>query len=163
MTKIDFYIAPESTSEVVNSTASHAAGSAANSHWMVACRVIEKAYRKNMHVYVHMANEPDANAFDDLLWSYRPNAFVPHQIENTAAPECKVIIGCFNENPTREQTQDKQPCELLVNLSGQQPEFFSRYLRLAEVVSTDAEAKSASRERYKYYQDRGYPLAVHQL
>jgi len=175
MTKIDFYIAPESKNDAADNIALSKANSSSNSptdlsgnlsvnaHWLVACRVVEKAYRKNMHVYVHMANKPDANAFDALLWSYRPNAFVPHHIENTDAPECKVIIGCFNENPSSEVTKERQPCELLVNLSGQQPEFFSRYLRLAEVVSANAEAKSASRERYKYYQDRGYPLAVHQL
>jgi DNA polymerase-3 subunit chi len=47
---------------------------------------------------------------------------------------------------------------VLVNLAPQVPEFFSRYERVAEVVDANAERRELSRERYRFYRDRGYKL-----
>lgn len=152
MTKIDFYIAgSENPSD-------------ANSHRLIACRIIEKAYRKNLSVYVHTDNERDAVDIDKLLWSFRANSFIPHDMDNSAAEKNTdstvtsapaVLISCSG-NP-------RQHGDVLVNLSSQRPEFYGRFLRLAEIVSADDKAKAQSRERYKYFRDRGYPLNVHQL
>ena len=152
MTKIDFYIAGSENA------------SDANSHRLIACRIIEKAYRKNLSVYVHTDNEQDAADIDELLWSFRANSFIPHEMDNdaeekntdsaaTLAPA--VLISCSG-NP-------RQHSDVLVNLSNQRPEFYGRFLRLAEIVSADDQSKTKSRERYKYFRDRGYPLNVHQL
>lgn len=46
--------------------------------------------------------------------------------------------------------------EVLVNLSAEVPYFFSRFEITCEVVHDDQQAREIARERYRYYQERGY-------
>jgi DNA polymerase III subunit chi len=43
------------------------------------------------------------------------------------------------------------------------PPWFGRFNRVAEPVGADEAARAAARERYRYYQDRGYTLNTHKL
>ena len=52
---------------------------------------------------------------------------------------------------------------VMINLGLDVPEFFSRFERVLEIVDADPSARSKSRERYKFYRDRGYELATHNL
>jgi DNA polymerase-3 subunit chi len=51
----------------------------------------------------------------------------------------------------------------MINLAAEVPEFFSRYRRVAEVVDGDATRRAQSRDRYRFYRDRGYTLNTHQV
>jgi DNA polymerase-3 subunit chi len=53
--------------------------------------------------------------------------------------------------------------EVLVNLGSTLPQFFTRFRRLVEVVGDDPEDRAQARQRYRYYKDRGYPLATHEV
>ncbi|MBT8149622.1 MAG: DNA polymerase III subunit chi [Pseudomonadales bacterium] len=144
MTQVDFYIAP---------------GSEFSHCLTVACRVAEKAWRKNHHVYIHTADAAAMQTVDDLLWSFRPNSFVPHRHEHSeqAAPENApdVLIACSG-TPFDHH-------DVLINLTDQTPDFFARFTRIAEIVAGDESSRARSRERYKYYRQRGFPLEVHNL
>ena len=149
MTQVDFYILNE-------------AGELP--HLKTSCRVIEKAWGKRHSVYVHTADQAMMQQMDDLLWTFRPNSFVPHRSENTADSETNaepdsafpdIVIACSG-NPGQHH-------DVLINLTDDTPEFFGRFKRIAEIVPGDEAAKAKSRERYKYYRKRGYPLNVHQL
>jgi DNA polymerase-3 subunit chi len=48
-----------------------------------------------------------------------------------------------------------------MNLGHALPASFASFERLLELVGTDAEELQAGRERYRFYRDRGYPLANH--
>ena len=54
-------------------------------------------------------------------------------------------------------------CDYLVNLSTERPDFFSRYLKFAEILDTSEEILTAGRKRYAFYRDRGYTLEYYQL
>jgi DNA polymerase-3 subunit chi len=41
--------------------------------------------------------------------------------------------------------------------------FFSRFERVAELVSGDADVRQQGRKRYSFYKDRGYPLRTHEI
>ena len=157
MTEIDFYIA---SSNAADSAAVTDTGREAH---LIACRLAEKAYRRGLRVYVHTGCSDSASAFDTMLWDFRPNAFVPHAL--TESPEARlaeVLIGCDGETPGGHEASMERR-EVLINLSGERPSFFPSYQRLAEIVAADEPSKIASRERYRYYKDRGYPLKVHNL
>lgn len=144
MTKVDFYIAPVSElSECMK----------------IACRLVEKAWRRQHNVYIHTADEQSMHAVDEMLWSFRPNSFIPHRHEqsDTTAPQSlpDVVVACSGE--------PGQHHDILVNLTEETPDFFGRFTRIAEIVSGNEQAKAKSRERYKYYRKRGFPLDVHQL
>lgn len=158
MTKIDFYITNINTLD---------------DYLNFACRLTEKAFRKQCDVYLHTANEEHMAALDKLLWTFRPNSFLPHSSEThsenssdateknnnvvaeSASETGEILVACSGD--------PREHHDVLINLTEQTPEFFSRFSRVAEVVMGNDEAKKKSRERYKYYRDRGYPLEVHNL
>lgn len=144
MTAIDFYIL----------------GGASNEARLVtACRIAEKAVLHEQHVFIRPASDGEARQLDELLWTFSQGSFVPHRVvtgaEQEQPPE-PVLIG-HGAEPVSERW------DLLINLSGDVPEFFSRYARVAEVVDADDERRARGRERYRYYRDRGYTLNTHQV
>lgn len=48
--------------------------------------------------------------------------------------------------------------QVLFNLAADVPHFFSRFDTTYEVVHENNQSKVLGRERYRYYQERGYPL-----
>lgn len=119
-----------------------------------ACRLIEKIYRQRYHVHVHADGLDQAAELDDLLWTFRPDRFIPHCLVSTGV-QAPVTIAHDHE-PDNDQ-------QVLVNLSGEVPHFFSRFERVAEVVPRDAGSRQSARANYKFYRDRGYPLHYHQM
>jgi DNA polymerase-3 subunit chi len=122
--------------------------------FLFACRLIEKAWRQGHRVYIHVGTSEDCGEMDNLLWSFRPDRFIPHDVGNTS-PAGPVHIGYNGEPGTHN--------DVLVNLSGEVPEFFSRFTRVAEVVPLDAEQREKARTNYRFYRDRGYPLQYHSI
>ncbi len=144
MTRIDFYITEQSGPQ---------AG------LLLACRIAEKAYRQQLPTHIHTASPQQTGEMDSLLWTFRSESFIPHEQSdhNTSIPDTlpypPVTIG--SEVPARSEI------EVVINLAPEVPLFFSRHNRLAEII--DGNGKAAGRERYKFYKDRGYELAVHNL
>lgn len=118
------------------------------------CRLIDKIYRLGHQIYVHASSGEEASALDELLWSFREESFVPHALAggNQSAP---IRIGHDHE------PDDHQ--EVLVNLSGKVPDFFSRFDRVAEVVPQNENRRESARENFRFYRDRGYPLEYHNM
>ena len=139
MTRISFYVLK---------------GSDENERQVFACRLIEKAYLQGNHIYIHTETAEQAKQLNDVLWSFRPDSFVPHELINEqTVDDCPILIG-HNASPPRLMN-------LLINLSPQHPMFFSQFERVAEFVNDDEQIKAAGRERYRFYQQRGYDLDIH--
>jgi DNA polymerase III subunit chi len=139
MTRIDFYILPETAGP-------------ADSMVMTACRLCDKAVGAGKRVYVS-ADAATAADFDGALWSFRQGAFIAHERYEGGTledPRPHVLIGSA-EPPDSHH-------EVLVNLADPVPDFFSRFERVLEIVAGDAGQRAASRARYKFYRDRGYEL-----
>ena len=140
MTQVDFYIL---------------AGSDPSGCEQFACRLTEKAFRAGYRVHLNSATPEQAEQLDKLLWSFRPGSFIPHRCAPTEDEEVPVVIGCDAE-PERET-------DLLINLADTTPPFFSRFQRVAEIVNQDPQRREKGRQRYRFYQERGYPLAHHNI
>ena len=121
-----------------------------------ACRLIEKAYTQGNQIYIHTDSAEQTNEVDQLLWSFRADSFVPHQTMADQNPDrCPILIGHDVEPP--------RLMNLLINLSPEQPLFFSQFERVAEIIDEDQDRKVQGRERYRFYQQRGYQLDTHKL
>lgn len=139
MTRIDFY--------VLNSYSS-------NARLQFACRLAYKAWQHNRRVYLHCGSEGEAEELDELLWSFRPDTFLPHALYECHGDE-PVVCGWGREPDPYN--------DLLINLSNETPEFFSRFNRLAEILVNHEPIIVPGRERFRFYRDRGYPLDTHQI
>lgn len=118
------------------------------------CRLIDKVYRKGHQIYIHTQNEQDSSTLDDLLWTFRPERFIPH-CRYTDKFEAPIKIGCHSEP---EEHQD-----VLVNMASQVPDFFSRFERVAEIVPRSESSRDQARTNFRFYQERGYPLKYHKM
>lgn len=139
MTQVDFYVLPENGSL----TAYTAVG-----------RIAEKALARGHQIFVQVKDKAEATALHDGLWTYRAESFLPHAIMGDAEGE-PLIIG-WDDPPSEHD-------DVLINTTGSVPGHFARFGRLAEIVTPDAATLDASRQAWRFYRDRGYPLAKHDL
>ena len=123
--------------------------------------MIEKAYLLNLKVLVLNDTLADAQALDELLWTFNERSFVPHTLcvdTGPADPSTPVHLTVANgaEPPILE-------ADLLLNLAVTLPANLQRYGRIAEVIDADEERRRSGRERFKAYRELKLPMETHQL
>ena len=106
-----------------------------------------------MYIYIHTDSEVTTEQMDDLLWSWNEDSFIPHGI----APDKEVRVEIGHDYEPIEH------CDYLINLSNERPAFFGRFKRMAEILDQNQEILTKGRDRYRFYQDRGYHLDYHKL
>jgi DNA polymerase-3 subunit chi len=121
-----------------------------------ACRLIEKAYLRNLTVCVHLETPAEVETFDLLLWTFGDRSFVPH--ERTSAAEttphgAPVLVGCGRP----------AAADLLVNLASPAPEFYAGYARVADFVDAEPARREAGRRRFAFYRERGHTPETHRV
>ncbi len=146
MTQVDFHILQDTTVEA---------------RWLYTCRLVEKAAGLGHSVLIAVDTQDEAQILDDLLWSFKPESFIPHQIiseviagDDDSETETKVDITFSDDTGNHQQ--------VLINLRSQVPEYFSRFTRLSEIVIQEQKVLENTREHYRFYKQRGYPIAQHQ-
>ena len=103
---------------------------------------------------MHCPDHQVATRFDELLWTFRDTSFLPH-----------AVLPCEHEVPVGIGTAAAPGpgYDLLINLTHSVPEFFSRFERVVETTGCNDEQRQSARERYRYYQQRGYALETHKI
>lgn len=141
MPRIDFYILPEAS---------------ANSRLLLACRLIEKAHKNRHRVYIHAENQAEAYALDELLWTYRDDSFLPHNLYGDGPEPAPPIQIGFEATPEKYR-------DILLNLNKQVPAFYKQFSRVLEIVSDEPEIQAAAREHYRHYRAEGHEINTHKL
>ena len=143
MTRIDFYILPES---------------AQDDSILTACKLCDKAAAGGHRVYLHSADTDRRAMINDTPWSFRQGSFIAHEHwdgEALASPLPAVLIG--SAQPPGEYQ------EILLHLDGELPKWFSSFDRVLEIVPGTEPLRRQARERYRFYRERGYQLNTHNL
>ena len=141
-TRVDFYVLPDDSTDGPLATA---------------CRLCEKAVGSGKRVHIHAPDAAVAQEIDRLLWVYKQGGFIGHErvgASNDPAPAA-VLIGTGEPLPSHR--------DVLVNLDAAVPPFFDRFERVLEIVAGDAATRGRSRERFKFYRDRGLMPESHKL
>ena len=120
----------------------------------VAVRLADKAFAQGHRIFINAVDEAQARSLDEMLWSYRPASFLPHGLHGQEHSDT-IAIG-WGQEPNDHN-------DLLINLHLDIPEFFSRFQRVAEVVTQDPTSLAALRKSWKFYKERGYQLEKHDL
>jgi len=128
----------------------------ADSRLQVACQLAAKALQQRLRVLVYAPDDAIARELDRMLWTYQAIGFVPHcMASDPLAVETPVLIS-----------RDAQPTghdEVMMNLHIETPPAFSRFQRLVEIVGAEEADRQAARDRFRFYRDRGYEIASHDL
>jgi DNA polymerase-3 subunit chi len=120
----------------------------------VAARLADKAFQRGHRIFIHATDEAQATELNELLWSFRPASFLPHGLHGQEHSE-SIAIG-WGQEPDNHN-------DLLINLQLEIPSFFSRFARVAEVVTQEPDSLAALRKSWTFYKERGYQLEKHDL
>jgi DNA polymerase III subunit chi len=120
----------------------------------VAASLTDKAFQRGHRVFINAASEAQASELNELLWSFRPASFLPHGLLGEEHSEA-IAIG-WGQEPENHN-------DLLINLQLEIPPFFSRFARVAEVVTQEPDSLAALRNSWRFYKERGYQLEKHDL
>ncbi len=122
---------------------------------LLVCELARKAVHASQPLLVLAASNEQAEALDDLLWSFDPDDYLPHQIAGVDLDEEEadvLIVPPDMDVPMR---------PLVLNLrEAAVPGSFERVL---EVVPADESARGPLRERWKHYKDRGFEVNKHDM
>ncbi len=119
------------------------------------CELARKAYDANLWTLVMARDAAQAEALDDLLWSFDDDAYIPHQVAGSDDEDelTPVLIATPDRDiPLR---------ALVINLRDAPLE--GSFERVLEVVPADDSARGPLRERWKHYQARGLELKKYDM
>lgn len=118
-----------------------------------ACQLIDALREQDRTVFARVASDADARRLDETLWTFRDQAFIPHEIasaQSPSHPRVGVLIGT--------DAAPVSTAQVLINLADDSPATVGQYEELAEVVDADDQHKKLARERYRQYREQGFKL-----
>lgn len=142
MTRIDFYSLKEGSR---------------GDRFLLTCRLAERIHlSEGLRIYIYVPDRTQAQHLDRLLWTYKEQSFLPHGLaDRTDRALTPILIGHDGDPEDEDQ--------VLINLALDVPTFFGRFERLCEPVDQEPAVRTAGRERFRYYRDRGYEMHHHQI
>lgn len=116
---------------------------------LLVCELAKRAFTAQQPLLILTRDFAQAEAIDELLWSFDEDAFLPHQLagDDDDASTAILIVPPDIDTPDR---------PLLINLRESCPE--GRYERVLEVVAADAGERDGSRSRWRDYLQRGFEV-----
>ena len=122
---------------------------------LLVCELAKRGYAANLPILVLARDAAQAEALDDLVWSFDPDEYLPHQIAelDEGDDDTPILISTPEMDiPTR---------ALLINLRDAAPT--GSFDRVLEVVPADPSARGPLRERWKHYQALGFDVNKHDM
>lgn len=115
------------------------------------CELVEKAYQKGRRVFIQCETKTQAEDMDDLLWGFKAESFIPHNLQGEAPmPPPPIQLG-YSDNA-------KGFYDVLINLSNRIPLFHEQFKHIVELVDDDPETKARLRLQYREYQSLGHQV-----
>lgn len=121
------------------------------------CELARRAFESEQPTLILARDTAQAEELDDLLWSFDPDAYLPHQIAGIADPEDDEVTPILVVPPGAETP----PRPLVINLRDEAAG--GEFQRVLEVVPADASAREPLRARWREYQQRGFELTKHDM
>ncbi|WP_445766993.1 DNA polymerase III subunit chi [Rheinheimera sp.] len=116
-------------------------------HFALACQLCADLYRAKQRVFVYTADQKQAEAFDELLWQFDAERFVPHNLSGEG-PKYGAPIEISWQAP-------RQNRQVLINLADTVPAFANRFSQIIEFVPATEHEKAQARDRFKHYRQLG--------
>lgn len=123
---------------------------------LLVCELCRKANDAGLATLVLARDSAQAEELDDLLWSFNPDAFIPHQIAGSDEDEEEAVV--LIAAPGQEASA---PRPLVINL--RDAAWMQPCDRVLEVVPDDPSAREPLRERWRQYKAAGYALSKHDM
>lgn len=135
MAKISFYLFETSPERQVEST----------------CRLCRKILRQPAKIWIHCPDLETQKQLDERLWSFDPQSFLAHGINQPDAPICISADLPHDAN------------WIIFNFNNLALEAAAQFAHIIEIVENDEAAKQIGREKFKAYRKLGLAPQTHKL
>ena len=117
------------------------------------CQLTEKVYSQGHSLWIRLTSLVETKIFDELLWTFQSNSFIPHHFLNTVEP---ILIVISNSK------QEVNSAPLWLNIS---LEIFpaGNYTRLLQIVPNQPNLLQIARDHFRHYQKLGYQTRTHKI
>ncbi|WP_404363427.1 DNA polymerase III subunit chi [Marinobacter sp.] len=123
--------------------------------YLHAVRLVDKAFHQGDRVCIVCDSVRQAEELDDLLWQFRPDAFIPHSVVPDSATHCPDPVGILLCPPSAEEW------DTVIILSATLPADADRFKRLALVAQNDPEILNQARSHFRQLRALGIEPKVH--
>ena len=115
-----------------------------------ACFQAANFYRQRQRVFIYTESQQQAHQIDELLWSFNPDSFVPHNLPGEG-PNNGSPVEISWQSPTNRRA-------VLINLTSTVPHFAQQFANIVDFVPHDEQLKQLARERFKQYRQMGFQV-----
>jgi DNA polymerase-3 subunit chi len=128
-----------------------------------ACEVVHKHYRQKRPLLVYCSQAERLNQFNQLLWSFEADAFIPHVHVTDPLASCTPVL--LTEKPPEPSMHPgfNEQSVWLINLDVACPPAAHQFERILEIVSLQQEDIEPARQRWLQYKTEGHELHAHDL
>ena len=130
--RVEFYVLSSATTEA---------------RLRAACQLAGKAWKAGLPVFLRGADPAQCAELDQLLWHFRAESFIPHDLHEQD-PQAPVVIGL-----------DQEPAQaggVLLNLHPQLSPHLARFSRVIEIVNQQPALLAQCRENFRQYRQLGH-------
>lgn len=118
-------------------------------------RLLEKVVTLGRRVHVHAQDETEARRLDRLLWTFRPDSFLPHSLMAAGLEEAPIELAWGQDRPRHR--------DVWLNLALDLPSTALECDRLGSIVIQQPEILAASRKHYRRCQEAGFVMHLHDM
>ena len=118
-------------------------------------QLLEKAVERELRAVLVARDDEQRRHLDELLWTYRPDSFLPHGTAATGFAERQpIFLARAVENPNG--------ATVLVLVDGLMPPAETAFARVVDLFDGgDEAAVAAARERWRQWRERGSATLVY--
>lgn len=120
----------------------------AHAHLLQACLQAASYFRQNQRVFIYTQDQAQAHQIDELLWSFEPDSFIPHNLIGEG-PKNGAAVEISWQAPT-----SRRP--VLINLTSTVPHFAGQYSQIIDFVPADETLKQQARDRFRACRQSGF-------
>lgn len=127
----------------------------------LASRLANKLLRLKKKTLIVTDNKEARDLLDQCLWTFSGTSFVAHERVDSENKASSIIH--IAETAAVDVQALETDYNVLVNLADDIPVFCHHFMRIAEIVEQQEQAKINGRSRYKTYKEQGFDLKTHSM
>ena len=131
------------------------AGSGREARLLHAARLAEKAWQGGDRVALYCDDPETAEALDETLWSFRPEAFLPHDRLRSSDQRPGAPVAVLECEPA------VADWDTLIIVASSLPATADGFARLALIASNDDDSLERARAQYRQLRELGITPQVH--
>ncbi|CCQ11424.1 DNA polymerase III chi subunit [Pseudoalteromonas luteoviolacea B = ATCC 29581] len=124
-------------------------------HFDLAAHIALAQFRQGERVFVYIDDLAAAHQFDEYLWQFEADSFVPHNLQGEG-PKGGAPVEIGVTPPVGRRT-------VLINLSNTLPDYIRRFNHVYDFVPVEDSLKQAARERFKFLRSLGATLTTEDI